>query len=72
MYCTSGSDDPLDIDTGLLQVVDREADPGAGAGHAHARHARHHRDGGGLDGPDAGHGLLITPSYGTPRGLKNT
>lgn len=72
MYCTCGSDDPLDVDASLLQVVDGEADPGAGTRHTHARHAGHHGNGGGLDGPDAGHGLLITPSYGTPRGFKNT
>lgn len=54
------------MDSGFLQRVDGQAASSAGARHTHRHLAGHHGDGGGLDGPDAGHGLVIGPDHGTP------
>ena len=65
---TSGCDDSLDINSGLLQEVDGEAAAAAPAraGPGHAGLSRHHGDGSGLDGPDTRHGLVLWPAARTP------
>ena len=62
---TSCCYDPLDINSRLLQEVDRKAAPSR-AGPGHAGLPRHHGDGSGLDGPDTSHGLVLWPATGTP------
>ena len=71
LFITSCGDDPLHINSGFLQEVDRQAAGRAGASHAHADLPRHHGDRGWLDGPDTCHGLVIGPCHGTPENRRD-
>lgn len=61
---TSGGDNSLHINSSFLQKVERQAADRTQCSHAGL--ARHHGDGGRLDGPDARHRLVIWPHRRTP------